>query len=58
MFFNILQCHYLSLNSRDEADKEFQECSELAQSEIKAFHQKRITEFRLALLYHTEVGQS
>ena len=46
------------LNSRDEADKEFQECSELAQSEIKAFHQKRITEFRLALLYHTEVGLS
>lgn len=40
---------------RDDADKEFMECSELARGEIKAFHQKRITEFRLALLYYTEV---
>jgi hypothetical protein len=40
---------------RDDAEKEFLECSELAQSEIKAFHQKRLTEFRMALLYHTEV---
>jgi hypothetical protein len=40
---------------RDEAEKDFLECSELAQAEIKAFHQRRITEFRLALLYYTEV---
>lgn len=39
---------------RDEAEKDFMECSELAQGEIKAFHQRRITEFRLALLYYTE----
>ena len=43
------------LSYRDEAEKEFQECTEVAKSEIKAFHQKRLSEFRQSMLYYVEV---
>ncbi|XP_023345391.1 sorting nexin-5 [Eurytemora carolleeae] len=39
---------------RDEAEREFVECSELAKSEITAFHSKRIQDFKLALLHYVE----
>lgn len=39
---------------RDEAEKEFQECTEVAKSEIKAFHQRRLSEFRQSMLYYVE----
>jgi len=39
---------------RDEAEKELIECSELAKSEIKTFHQKRLTDFRVALMHYVE----
>ena len=41
---------------RNEAEKEFVECSEVAKKEIKAFHQRRLSEFRQALLYYVEVN--
>ena len=44
----------LTLN-RDEAEKEFLDCSEVAKAEIKAFHNKRLAEFRQAMLYYVEV---
>ena len=40
---------------RDEAEKEFKDCSEVAKAEIKAFHNKRLSEFREALLHYVEV---
>lgn len=39
---------------RNEAEKEFLECSEVSKTEIKAFHQRRLSEFRQALLYYVE----
>ena len=42
--------------NRDEAEKEFIECSEVAKSEIKAFHTRRLAEFRQAMMVYVEVG--
>lgn len=39
---------------RNEAEKEFLDCSEVSKAEIKAFHQRRLSEFRQALLYYVE----
>jgi len=39
---------------RDEAEKEFKECTDVARSEIKAFHQRRLAEFRQSMLYYVE----
>ena len=39
---------------RNEAEKEFVECSEVAKKEIKAFHNRRLSEFRQSLLYYVE----
>ena len=33
------------------------ECSEVSKAEIKAFHQRRLSEFRQALLYYVEVSE-
>ena len=41
---------------RDEAEKEFITCSEAARTEIKAFHNKRLADFKQALLYYVEVN--
>ena len=46
---------YVLVFYRDEAEKEFLECSEVAKAEIKAFHNKRLAEFRQAMLYYVEV---
>lgn len=43
---------------RDEAEKEFLSCSETARAEIKAFHNKRLADFKQALLYYVEVSES
>jgi len=40
--------------TRDESEKEFINCSEVAKSEIKAFHSKRLAEFRQALTDYVE----
>ena len=42
---------------RDEAEKEFITCSEAARKEIKAFHNKRLADFKQALLYYVEVSK-
>ena len=42
---------------RDEAEKEFITCSEAARAEIKAFHNKRLADFKQALLYYVEVNK-
>jgi len=39
---------------RDEAEREFIDCSELARTEIKNFHQKRLAEFKTALIHYVE----
>jgi len=39
---------------RDDAEKEYLECTEVARTEIKSFHQKRLSEFRQSLLYYVE----
>jgi len=38
----------------EEAEKEFQECSEVAKGEIKQFHQRRLHEFRQSLIFYVE----
>ena len=45
----------MAISYRDEAEKEFLECSEVAKSEIKAFHNKRLAEFRQAMMFYVEV---
>jgi len=40
--------------AREEAEKEFLGCSEVAKAEIKAFHNKRLAEFRQAIMYYAE----
>ena len=42
---------------RDEAEKEFLDCSKMARAEIKAFHNKRLADFKQALLYYVEVRE-
>merc|ERR1719167_1586293 len=39
---------------RDEAEKEFLDCSELARKEIKNFHTKRLYDFKQSLIYYVE----
>lgn len=39
---------------RDEAEKEFSECSGVAKAEIKYFHGKRLAEFRQSLIAYVE----
>merc|ERR1712080_497772 len=39
---------------RDDAEKEFIECSEVAKEEVKLFHQRRLQEFRQSVLYYVE----
>ena len=43
---------------KEDAEREFQGCSTVARGEVKAFHQKRLQELRLALRHYVEVGQN
>lgn len=39
---------------RDEAEKEFNDCTTVAKGEVKLFHQRRLQEFRQSVLYYVE----